>query len=141
MKPKAKKATKKVAAKKPAPKKPAPKKPAAKNPAAKKPVAKKAVKKAAAKKPAKKAQAAQKPSKRVPPHVARRPPVIVRTVPVEPPEIDTAKAVAFAMSIAEEMKRSAARADEERVARESAETVRGGEMAADEHGGELRVNS
>ena len=33
------------------------------------------------------------------------------------------------------------RADEERVARESAETVRGGEMAADEHGGELRVNS
>jgi RNA polymerase-binding transcription factor DksA len=112
------KTTKKAAAKKPAAvKKPAAaKKPvAAKKPAAKKPVA---AKKPAAKKPAatKKPAAVEKPVeekkeiKRVPPRIIRKPPVIAKQIPPPMPEIDTAKAVAFAMSIAEEMKRAAAAA-------------------------------
>ena len=112
-KPAAKKApVKKPAAKKAPAKKPAPKKAPAKKPAAKKAPAKKpAAKKAPAKKlaPAKKSEI-----KRVPPRIVRR------VTPVKPPvteapEVDTAKAVAFAMSIAEEMKRSAAKADQNRV--------------------------
>ena len=104
------------------------KKPTAKKAVAKKPLAKKlAVKKAAvAKKPvAVKKPAAAKPPvvekkppvveekkeiKRVPPRIIRKPIVIAKQVPPEIPEIDTAKAVAFAMSIAEEMKRAAAAA-------------------------------
>ena len=91
--------------------------------AAKKPVkkvAKKVVKKAvkkSAKKPVKKA--AKKPAKRV---IKRVPPRIVKKV-VAPPRpveeefkpIDTAKAVAFAMSMAMEMKKSAAKADQKRA--------------------------
>ena len=104
------------------------KKPTAKKPVAKKPLAKKlAVKKAAvAKKPVavKKPAAVKKPVvekkppvveekkeiKRVPPRIIRKPIVIAKQIPPEIPEIDTAKAVAFAMSIAEEMKRAAAAA-------------------------------
>lgn len=102
------------------------KKPAAKKAVAKKPLAKKlAVKKTAvAKKPvaAKKPVVVKKPvaekkpvvekkeTKRVPPRIIRKPIVIAKQVPPEIPEIDTAKAVAFAMSIAEEMKRAAAAA-------------------------------
>ena len=104
------------------------KKPTAKKAVAKKPLAKKlAVKKTAvAKKPvaAKKPAAVKKPVvekkppvveekkeiKRVPPRIIRKPIVIAKQIPPEIPEIDTAKAVAFAMSIAEEMKRAAAAA-------------------------------
>ena len=73
---------------------------------AKKPVSK-ATKKVAAKKPA-------KVIKRVPPRIVKR------AQPAKPVEeeyqpIDTAKAVAFAMSIAMEMKRSAARVDQTRA--------------------------
>ena len=94
--------------------------------AAKKSSAKKAVKtvekKAPAKKPAKAAQksvpAKMEPEepkviKRVPPRIIRKappPPVVEEYTP-----IDTAKAVAFAMSIAQEMKRSAAQAEERKV--------------------------
>lgn len=97
--------------KKTAPKKKAVKKAVSKKPA-KKPVAKKPVKKPV-KKPAKKA--AKKAVKRVPPRIVRKPspnaakPELTEYVPV-----DTAKAVAFAMSIAQEMKRSAAMADKNR---------------------------
>lgn len=119
-----KKPSVKKTAKKPVPaKKPAPaKKPvSAKKPApARKPVpAKKPVNNAAAaKKPAAaKAQQARVPSpapksgkeiKRVPPRIIRKPQVVVKPDEVEFREIDTAKAVAFAMSIAQEMKRAAA---------------------------------
>ena len=122
-----------MAAKKPKPA--APKKPVAKKkPAAKKATAPKkpvpAAKKAAApKKPAtvakkpvpapnpepapKPESAAKKPApNRVPPRIIRKPPVIAKQVVPPPPEIDTAKAVAFAMSIAAEMKRAAAAASE-----------------------------
>ena len=128
-------ATKKPVAKKAVAKKPAAKKPVTKKSAAVKPAVKKA---SAAKKPAaKKAPAAKKsaasaepqkprrvggrllrPGKRVKPDFKRVPLRIVKKpTPVAKPqaqpvhEIDTAKAVAFAMAIAEEMKRSAARAD------------------------------
>ena len=74
-------------------------------------------KKPAAKKPAAKAPAkAEKPEvKRIPPRIVRR--VVAPPRPAVPsePEVDTAKAVALAMSIAEEMKRSAAKADQNRV--------------------------
>lgn len=101
-----------------------------------KPVAKPAVKKAAkkpaakakivvAKKPAhltlsgKKFRAALKPSKRVkpdfkrvPPRIERRPPPeAVRAPEQELAQIDVEKAMAFAMSIAQEKKRTAAKAD------------------------------
>ena len=99
-----KQTAKKTAAKKPAAKKSPAKKAPAKKPAAKKPA------------PAKKAPVEKKKAeiKRVPPRIVRR------VTPVKPPvteapEVDTAKAVAFAMSIAEEMKRSAAKADQNRV--------------------------
>lgn len=118
-KPVAKKPAKKVAAKKPVAKKPAAKKPAAKKPAAKKPVvAKKPVKKVAAK--AKK-PAAKKPKseiKRVPPRITRRVVAVEKSVSPDVEAMDTAKAVEFAMSIAEEMKRSAAMADKVRTGSE-----------------------
>ena len=85
-------------------------KPAAKKPAAKKPVAKKPM----AKKPAaKKEKAPKKVIKRVPPRIIKK--VAPKPVEEEYKPIDTAKAVAFAMSIAMEMKRSAAQADKQRV--------------------------
>ena len=52
----------------------------------------------------------KKEIKRVPPRIIRKPPVIAKQLYPEVPEVDTAKAVAFAMSIAEEMKRAAAAA-------------------------------
>ena len=55
-------------------------------------------------------------TKRVPPRIVKKATV---TKPVEETtEVDTQKAVAFAMAIAEEMKRSAARADESRAENE-----------------------
>jgi len=102
---------------------------------AKKPVAKKQVAKKIAKKPAKKAvkkpaakrlSAAKKPKaystkkaepkkviKRVPPRIVKKVPAATLRAAAEEAykPIDTAKAVAFAMSIASEMKRSAAAAD------------------------------
>ena len=112
-------------AKKPAAKKPA-KKPVAKKPAkkAKKPVAKKPVKKVAAKakKPAAKkpvsAKKAKSEIKRVPPRITRRVVAVEKPVSPDVEAMDTAKAVEFAMSIAEEMKRSAAMADKVRTGNE-----------------------
>ena len=108
--------------KKPAAKKPA-KKPVAKKPVAKprKAVAKKPAKKVAAKpkKPvAKKPAAAKKPKseiKRVPPRVTRRIVAVEKPVSPDVEAMDAAKAVEFAMSIAEEMKRSAAMAEKART--------------------------
>ena len=80
--------------------------------AAKKPV-KKPVKKVA-KKPVKK-QVAKKPIKRVPPRIVKKIPLIAKPMEEEFKPIDTAKAVAFAMSIAAEMKKSAAKADQKRA--------------------------
>jgi len=86
-------------------------------------MAKKTLKKTARKSPAKKPvkKALKKPAKKSPAKkpIKRVPPKIVRKVQVQLPKsekeeyrpIDTAKAVAFAMSIASEMKRSAAAAD------------------------------
>ena len=146
-------AAKKAPAKKPAAKKAPAKKPAAakktaakKAPAKKAAVAKKApAKKAPAKKPAAKPQAAAKPAEEEPAAVRRIPPRIVRKVPaaaVKPAEepfepVDTEQAVAFAMSIAAEMKRSAAQAaqaaeDEAsaiRLARRPTSRVQGKETA------------
>ena len=116
-KPVAKKPTKMVAAKKPA-KKPVAKKPAAKKPAAKakKPVAKKPAKKVAAKKPVKPvAKKTKTEIKRVPPRITRRVVTVEKPVSPDVEAMDTAKAVEFAMSIAEEMKRSAAMADKART--------------------------
>ena len=80
-------------------------KPAAKKPSAKKP---------AAKKPAAKTEAAaKKVIKRVPPRIIKK--VAPKPVEEEYKPVDTAKAVAFAMSIAMEMKKSAAQADKRRV--------------------------
>lgn len=98
-----KKSAKKAAPKKVAPKKVAPKKPTAKKPAAKKAVAEKAV----AKEPVAEAET-RKEIKRVPPRIIRKPPPPSKQELPEGQEIDTAKAVAFAMSIAKEMKRAAA---------------------------------
>ena len=85
-----------------------------KKPAAKKPVAKKpaAAKKATAEKPEKKV------IKRVPPRIVKKPTPVAKPPEEEYTPIDTAKAVAFAMSIAEEMKRSAAKAEEQRATEE-----------------------
>ena len=85
------------------------KKPAKK--AAKKPT--KNVAKKAAKKPAKAAEA--KVVKRVPPRIVKKVPLAAKPVEEEFQPIDTAKAVAFAMSIAMEMKKSAAKADQQRT--------------------------
>ena len=99
--------------------KPAAKKPAKKAVEKKAPAKKAPAKKPAAKKPAKKSQSPAKESapkaesKRVPPRIVRRAPAPAKS-PEAAPEIDTAKAVAFAMSIAEEMKRSAAEAERTR---------------------------
>ena len=61
----------------------------------------------------------KKVSKRVPPRITKKPSAAAVKPVMEAYEpIDTAKAVAFAMSIAEEMKRSAARADEQRATEE-----------------------
>ena len=82
----------------------------------KKAVAKKPVKKVAKKpapKPAKKA-AAKPAVKRVPPRIVKKVAMAARPVEEEYKPIDTAKAVAFAMSIAMEMKKSAAQADKRR---------------------------
>ena len=84
----------KKAVKKPAVKKPAVKKPAAKKPAVKKPVAKK--------------PAAKKPARPTPAPGKVPPPVVENPVVAEPSPASPAKAVAFAMSIAKEMKASAA---------------------------------
>ena len=107
---KAKKPVAKAKAKKPAAKakaKAKTKKPVAKA-KAKKPVAKakaKAKKSVAkAKKPAAKAK---KVIHRVPPRIVKRPPAVMPPIYEEYKPIDTAKAVAFAMSIAMEMKKSA----------------------------------
>ena len=86
--------------------------------AATKSAAKKTATKPAAKKPLKKRTL--KPAKKIKHEIKRVPPRIVRRAPAAKPvseavaEVDTAKAVAFAMSIAQEMKRSAAQADRER---------------------------
>ena len=103
--------TKKTAAKKNVTKKPAAKKPVAKMAAlAKKPAAKKpAAKKPAAKAPPAKAESAEPAVKRVPPRIIRKVPASAMKPQEEDFEpIDTEKAVAFAASIAAEMKRSAA---------------------------------
>ena len=84
---------------------------------AKKPVkkaAKKPVKKAA-KKPVKKAE--KKAVKRVPPRIVKKTQLAVKPEEEYTP-VDTAKAVAFAMSIAMEMKKSAAQADRLAAAQE-----------------------
>ena len=80
------------------------KKPAAKKAAVKKPVAKKAAK----------AAPAPKVIKRVPPRIVKKPTPPVKVEEPEYTPIDTAKAVAFAMSIAAEMKKSAANAERDR---------------------------
>ena len=89
-------------------KKPAAKKPAAKKPAAKKPV-KKEVKKPVAKKPV------AKIVQRVPPRIAKKPPVVSEPTAEELAAAKTAKDVAFAMAIAAEMKKSAAKESERRM--------------------------
>ena len=108
-------ATKKKVQKKPVKKtvKPVAKKPVAKKPVAKKPVAKKPVAKKAGEKPAKAAE--KKVIKRVPPRIVKKVSPAAKPVEEEFKPIDTAKAVAFAMSIAMEMKRSAAKAEQNRV--------------------------
>lgn len=73
---------------------------------------------AAAKKAAEKIEVEKKEVKRVPPRIIRKPPVISKPSPAPMPAIDTAKAVAFAMSIAEEMKRAAAESDRTRAEKE-----------------------
>jgi RNA polymerase-binding transcription factor DksA len=113
----AKKQTKKtVAAKKPEPKKAAPKaaaKSEAKKASAVKVVDKKPGKENSADK-AKEASSAKPEIKRVPPRIMRKAPVITKTPPKPVVITDTSKAIAFAMSIAEEMKRSARNEDESR---------------------------
>lgn len=96
-------------AKKPA----APKKPAAAKAA---PVKQPAAKKAPVAKPADAETASQpKPEiKRVPPRIVRKAPVIAKAPPKPVVITDNSKALAFAMSIAQEMKRSARNEDETR---------------------------
>ena len=105
-----KKKVQKKAVKKPVKKAPA-KKPV------KKATAKKPAKKATAKKPAKAVEekAAEPAVKRVPPRIVKRVASVARPEDAEFQPVDTAKAVAFAMSIAMEMKRSAAKADLKRA--------------------------
>lgn len=82
-------------------------------------IAKKSVKKPskkAVKKPAKKfakksVKKVAKVIKRVPPKIVRKVPIAIISPEQEYKPIDTAKAVAFAMSIAQEMKKSAAKSD------------------------------
>jgi RNA polymerase-binding transcription factor DksA len=95
--------------------------------AAKKPASKSAAKLAAQKaapakktasvKPAEKVQeapAVKAEVKRVPPRIVRKAPVIAKAPPKPVVLTDTSKAVAFAMSIAQEMKRSARNEDQTR---------------------------
>ena len=101
-------AKKSAATKKPTPaKKPAP----AKRPAA---ATKPAPEKKVAAQPLAEQAPVKKEIKRIPPRIVRKPPVIAKPPPKPIPEIDTAKAVAFAMSIAQEMKRSAKSEDVKR---------------------------
>ena len=94
-------------------------------------IAKKAVKrtvkktvKKVSKKPAKKAnkktakKVVKKVIKRVPPRIVKKVPVAAKLPEEEYKPIDQAKAVAFAMSIALEMKKSAAKADRARAEQE-----------------------
>jgi len=74
-------------------------------------------------KTAKKAKAPAKAVKHVPPRIVRKAPVLAKPQPQSYPEVDTAKAVAFAMSIAQAMKRSA-KADEQKKAREEIQLSR-----------------
>ena len=99
-----KKSAKKPAKKAAVQKTPAPKKAPAAKPAAKKPAAVTA-------------EAAPQPKsaiKRVPPRIVRKPPVIAKAPPKPVVITDNSKAIAFAMSIAQEMKRSARNEDETR---------------------------
>ena len=90
-----------MSSKKPAAKKPVAKKAAAKKPAAKKPAAKKpAATKPAAKKPEDKGKVPH----RVPPRIIRRPSPNARAPEGDYVPVDTAKAVAFGMSIVQQMK-------------------------------------
>lgn len=98
-----KKAVKKPAAKKPAPKTDAKKAAPAKKPASEKPAAK-----------VQEAPAVKAEVKRVPPRIVRKAPVIAKAPPKPVVLTDTSKAVAFAMSIAQEMKRSARNEDQTR---------------------------
>ena len=106
-------ATKKVVSKKaPAKKAPAKKAPAKKAPAKKVPAKKAPAKKAPAKAPAK-AKPSSAATNRIPPRVVRKPPAAPVAPAEEAPEpIDTAKAVEFAKSIAEAMKRSSAQSSQ-----------------------------
>ena len=111
--------------------KPTAKKAVAQKPAAKKPLApKSAPKKPAAKKPADKVaanvveEAQKKEIKRVPPRIIRRPSPNAHPPEEEYVPIDTAKAVAFAMSIAQEMKRSAAEEEAKRLEAEKGDFIR-----------------
>ena len=78
---------------------------------------KKVAKKAAKKRPVKNAvnKPVKKIVKRVPPRIAKKAPIVAKVAEAEFKPVDTAKAVAFAMSIAMEMKRSAAKADRKRA--------------------------
>lgn len=99
-----KKAVKKpAAAKKSAPKTDAKKTAPAKKPASEKPAAK-----------VQEAPAVKAEVKRVPPRIVRKAPVIAKAPPKPVVLTDTSKAVAFAMSIAQEMKRSARNEDQTR---------------------------
>lgn len=98
-----KKAVKKPAAKKPTPKTDAKKAAPAKKPASEKPAAK-----------VQEAPAVKAEVKRVPPRIVRKAPVIAKAPPKPVVLTDTSKAVAFAMSIAQEMKRSARNEDQTR---------------------------
>ena len=94
-------------------KKAAAKKPAAKKPAVKKPAAKVEVKKAEVKK-ADPPATEKKEIKRVPPRIVRKMPVPAKPQPKPVEAVDSAKVVAFARSIAQEMKRSQRNEDEKR---------------------------
>ncbi len=99
--------TPKKPAKKPAAKKPAAKKSAPAKPAPAKPVAETPVAEAAA--------VEKKEVKRVPPRIVRKVPVAAKPQP-KPTEVpDSAQVVAFARSIAQEMKRSQRNEDEKRT--------------------------
>lgn len=97
------KKTKKPAAKKPAPKTNAKKAASVKKPASEKPAAK-----------VQEAPAVKAEVKRVPPRIVRKAPVIAKAPPKPVVLTDTSKAIAFAMSIAQEMKRSARNEDQTR---------------------------
>ena len=94
----------------------------AKKPAKKiaKKAAKKSSKKKVVKKPAKKVakKAVKKVIKRVPPRIVKKVQVAAKPPEEEYKPIDQEKAVAFAMSIAMEMKKSAAKADQVRAEQE-----------------------